>query len=239
MCMQYPDLLLQHPDENTCNIRLIQIKHLEYILETYVHSYCNMCNINLLLQHPDLPIPIRSTYNIPLKHLKHLKHIFATCAFIVTSPCYFGMEARRRVEFTGVELTSGAELAAPMEKGATSPAKKASRLSVGAVGKEEVGQQSSGVAERVDGGHLGAMKSVVVVQSWCCMSRQCSRDAACCNGAGTAACSRCSMPQRLRARRQYQNRYYKIQESKSRDFFSNVRWVQVRLLDCSADVKAH
>jgi hypothetical protein len=35
------------------------------------------------------------------------------------------MEARQRVEFTGVELTSGAELTAPMEKAATDPVEKA------------------------------------------------------------------------------------------------------------------
>jgi hypothetical protein len=32
------------------------------------------------------------------------------------SPCCLGMEARWYVELTGVELTSGAELAAPVEK---------------------------------------------------------------------------------------------------------------------------
>jgi hypothetical protein len=44
--------------------------------------------------------------------LKHLKHMFVTCAF--STPCYFGMEARR-----SVELTSGAELTAPVEKATT------------------------------------------------------------------------------------------------------------------------
>ena len=44
--------------------------------------------------------------------LKHLKYTFVTCA------CCLGMEARRRVEFTGVELAGGAELAAPVEKAA-------------------------------------------------------------------------------------------------------------------------
>jgi hypothetical protein len=35
------------------------------------------------------------------------------------------MEARRHVEFTGIELTSDAELAAPVEKDAASPMAKA------------------------------------------------------------------------------------------------------------------
>ena len=36
--------------------------------------------------------------------------MFVTCAFSATSPCCLGTEARRRAEFTGVEL------AAPVEK---------------------------------------------------------------------------------------------------------------------------
>jgi len=38
---------MQHPDENTCNIRLIQIKHLEHTFETHVCSHCNMCNTRI------------------------------------------------------------------------------------------------------------------------------------------------------------------------------------------------
>jgi hypothetical protein len=45
MYMQHPNLFLQHTDENTCNIRLIQMKHLEHTFGIYVHSHCNMCNI--------------------------------------------------------------------------------------------------------------------------------------------------------------------------------------------------
>jgi hypothetical protein len=59
-----------------------------------------------------------------MKHLKHFKHMLTTYSFSVTSPCYLRMEARRCVEFTGVELTSGAELAAPMEKATTSLVEK-------------------------------------------------------------------------------------------------------------------
>jgi hypothetical protein len=41
----YTTIHLQRPDKNTCNIRLIKMKHLKHTFETYVHSYCNMCNI--------------------------------------------------------------------------------------------------------------------------------------------------------------------------------------------------
>ena len=42
--------------QNTCNIRLEQMKYLEHIIETYVYSYYNMCNIpiyfcNIDIQH--------------------------------------------------------------------------------------------------------------------------------------------------------------------------------------------
>jgi hypothetical protein len=43
--MQLLDLLLQHLDESTCNIRVIEMGiHLEHTLETYVYRHCNMCN---------------------------------------------------------------------------------------------------------------------------------------------------------------------------------------------------
>jgi hypothetical protein len=44
---------------NTCNIRLKQMKHFEPILETYVYSHCNMCNIPIYF------------CNIDVKHLQH------------------------------------------------------------------------------------------------------------------------------------------------------------------------
>jgi hypothetical protein len=44
------------------------------------------------------------------------------------------------VEFTGIELAGGAELAAPVEKGVTSPMEKASRRSMSTVEREEGGQ---------------------------------------------------------------------------------------------------
>jgi hypothetical protein len=46
-------LLLQHLDEHTCNICLIQMKHLELKLETYVYSHCNICNIRIYFCNTD------------------------------------------------------------------------------------------------------------------------------------------------------------------------------------------
>ena len=74
MYMQHPDLLLQHLDENTCNIRLKQMKHLEHTLETYEYSHYNMCNIPIYFCNIDI---------------QHLKHTLATCAFNVPSTCCF------------------------------------------------------------------------------------------------------------------------------------------------------
>jgi hypothetical protein len=64
--MQHPNILLQHPDENTYNIRLIQMKHLEHTLETYVHNHCNICNISIYFCYTDT----KQNYNVSLKHLK-------------------------------------------------------------------------------------------------------------------------------------------------------------------------
>jgi hypothetical protein len=76
------------------------MKHLENTLETYVYSYCNMCNI-----------PIYFFYNIDIKHLKHtfeitetFEYTLATCAFSTMSPCFLdegGLDV-------GVEVGSGA-----------------------------------------------------------------------------------------------------------------------------------
>ena len=70
MYMQHPDLLLQHPDENTCNIRLIQMKHLEHTLETYVYKYCNMCNIPIYFYNISIYF-----CNTDTKHLQHTSEI--------------------------------------------------------------------------------------------------------------------------------------------------------------------
>jgi hypothetical protein len=51
--MQHSDLLLQHLDENACNIHLIQMKYLEHTLEIYVHSHCNICNIPINFRNTD------------------------------------------------------------------------------------------------------------------------------------------------------------------------------------------
>ena len=112
MYMQHPDLLLQHLYENTYNIRPIQMKHLEHTLQTYVHSYCNICNISFYFCNTDTKY---------LQHTSETPETYVwTCAFTATSPCCLGMEARCRVEFTGVDLTTpvvkAASGRAPVEK---------------------------------------------------------------------------------------------------------------------------
>jgi hypothetical protein len=52
---------------------------------------------------------------------KTLKTYITTYTFSATSLCYMGMEARRRVKFTGAELAGSAELAAPVEKATVDP----------------------------------------------------------------------------------------------------------------------
>jgi hypothetical protein len=88
--------------QNTCNIRLEQMKHLEHTLETYVYSYYNMCNISIYFA-----TSIYNTCNVSRKHLKHLKHTITTCAFNVTSPCC--LDEWRLVD---AELDTGMELKA-------------------------------------------------------------------------------------------------------------------------------
>jgi hypothetical protein len=70
--------------------------------------------------------------------------MFAICTFSAISPCYLGMEVRRCVEFTGVELTSGAEVAAPMEKAVTGPVEKAATFRSGEKDGPRAGEGSSG-----------------------------------------------------------------------------------------------
>jgi hypothetical protein len=71
--------------QNTCNIRLEQMKHLEHTLEIYVYSHYNICNIRIYF------------CNIDIQHLQHTSETyetletyyckFATCAFSVASAC--------------------------------------------------------------------------------------------------------------------------------------------------------
>ena len=67
--MQHLDLLSQHPDENTSNIRLIQMKHLEHTLETYEYSHYNMCNIPIYF------------CNIDIQHLQHISETLKTYSY--------------------------------------------------------------------------------------------------------------------------------------------------------------
>jgi hypothetical protein len=77
------------------------------------------------------------------------------------------MEARHSVEFTGVELADGAELAAPVEKATIGPVEKASRRLVSAVESEKDRRRSSGAAEREDGGRSSVVEHVAVARSRC------------------------------------------------------------------------
>ena len=79
-------------------------------------------------------------YNIPIYFCnidtRQLQHNYETFETLDTDACNMRfqhkislvlgrMEARRRVEFTGIELAGGAEIAAPVEKAATGPVEKA------------------------------------------------------------------------------------------------------------------
>jgi hypothetical protein len=50
------------------------MKHLEPTLETFVYSYCNMCNIPIYFCNSDV-------IHWQQRPLKRLKHTLATCAF--------------------------------------------------------------------------------------------------------------------------------------------------------------
>jgi hypothetical protein len=95
------------------------MKYLENTLETYIYIYCNMCNIPIYF------------WNIPIYFsnidIKHLQHTFETPETFETYVCNMRfqrnislplrrMEARRRVEVTGV-LVDGAELTSNTELG--------------------------------------------------------------------------------------------------------------------------
>jgi hypothetical protein len=67
---------------------------LEHTLQTYVHSHCNMCNIPIYFCNTNTKHMQRASETFETQHM------FATCTFSVTSPCYFEMEAHRRMEFT-------------------------------------------------------------------------------------------------------------------------------------------
>jgi hypothetical protein len=70
--------------------------------------------------------------------------MFATCTFSITSPCCLGMEARQCVEFTGVELASGAELAALVEKATIDPVEEATSGRFGGEDGPHVGEGHGG-----------------------------------------------------------------------------------------------
>jgi hypothetical protein len=113
---------MQHLNKHACNVHVKkQMKYLEQMLATYVYNHCNMCNIPIYF------------CNIHIKHLQRTSETPETLE-IYTCNMWFQrnislllgrMEARRRVEFTVVELDGGAKLAAPVEKTAAGPAENA------------------------------------------------------------------------------------------------------------------
>jgi hypothetical protein len=59
MYMQNLNLLLQHPDKTLATFGWNRCNILEHILETYVYSHYNVCNISIYF------------YNIDMRHLQH------------------------------------------------------------------------------------------------------------------------------------------------------------------------
>jgi hypothetical protein len=101
-----PDLLLQHLNENTCNIRPKQLKHLQHTSEILakhsktLESHCKRmqhidktfetytCNMHNYATSRYTSVTFRwNTWNICQKQLKHLQHILATCVY---SHCNIG-----------------------------------------------------------------------------------------------------------------------------------------------------
>ena len=74
--VQYPDLLLKHPNATLVIYKRRQMKHLRHafeILATYVYNHCNICNI----------------------HKKQLKHTFETNETLETCACNMSEKASR------------------------------------------------------------------------------------------------------------------------------------------------
>jgi hypothetical protein len=81
---------MRHSDKHTYNIRIEkQMKHWRQTLAIYVYNHFNICNIQ-----STFATSVRTTYNIPLKHLKHLKCTLATC--IISRCCLLRYQHRRR-----------------------------------------------------------------------------------------------------------------------------------------------
>jgi hypothetical protein len=73
------------------------------------------------MQHPDLLLhhPYGTLENSETSET--LDTYVSNMRFVRNIPCCLEMEARRRMKFTGVELASGTELAAPVKKAAAYP----------------------------------------------------------------------------------------------------------------------
>jgi hypothetical protein len=71
----------------------------------------HMQHHDLLLQHPYETLENSKIFKTYVSNMRFQRNIHRC----------LGMEARRRVEFTGVELPSGTKLAAPVEKAVAYP----------------------------------------------------------------------------------------------------------------------
>jgi hypothetical protein len=105
--------------QNTCNISLEQMKHLEHTLETYVYSYYNMCNIPIYfcnidiqhLQHTLETSKILETYYCSMRFQhRNILLQYAVYAFSVASACCLD-------RLVDAELDAGMELEATEWRG--------------------------------------------------------------------------------------------------------------------------
>jgi len=87
------------------------MKYLKQTLATYVYNHYNICNNPIYF------------WNIHTKHLQYTYETSETLEIYASNmqsiPLMFGrMEARRHVEFTGIELDDGVDLGALVKKAA-------------------------------------------------------------------------------------------------------------------------
>jgi hypothetical protein len=103
------------------NIRVKQLKHLKYILTTYVWNICNIhleqmkyfeqhlwntCNVPLkhlqYVQHPwsTFVTSIWNNYNVPLKYLQYVQHPWSTFAISIWNNCNIPLKRLKHLKHT-------------------------------------------------------------------------------------------------------------------------------------------
>jgi hypothetical protein len=90
--------------QNTCNICLEQMKHLEHTLETYVYSHYNMCNIlisfcNIDIQHFQRTSETSETLEIYSYNIRF-------SPFLYRMPQHRARSERRKVLLIGLKKVS-------------------------------------------------------------------------------------------------------------------------------------